>query len=225
MNFDIILILLGFIVILIFSAIFTLLRSMNSPFIKRFEMVVGGKMEPLANKINSYFLKFKMSDRDFELYEIQHEVGQKKNKVYNKYVFLKASTTSDLLINFKDVVKNQNVGNLLFEFLDDTRNDNRSPGTSPCADVYFEDLKVYCNNVDKVKMFLKDEKIYYLLSDSRRSSGGSTRIPPFFFEKNAIVLDYRLSERYLKELINNPRTIKKHVTTLCHLASAIESFK
>ena len=88
---DIISILLGLAVVLIFMAIFSLLRTMRSPFIKRFESIVRGRIEPLSFPVGSYYIRFSQYGKSFELYEIKSPNKDKATTAYNHFIFLKVA--------------------------------------------------------------------------------------------------------------------------------------
>ena len=59
MGLDWLSVVLGIIVVLIFMAIFTLLRTMTSPFIQRFENFLGQPMTKLSSPSNAHGIQFR----------------------------------------------------------------------------------------------------------------------------------------------------------------------
>ena len=110
---DIVSILLFSLIFLIFLAIFALLKTMSSPFIKRFEMILKSQIQPLPQAPHSHVLKFLVDQRQGELLEIQHEVTDFKSTVYNHYIFLKLKTKSSLTVRLTDIMRRSNQRNFL----------------------------------------------------------------------------------------------------------------
>ena len=62
---------LGVVTILVFLAIFTLLRTMNSPYIARFRAIVRSKMVSVEGVVDAHRITFELNGRVFELVEVK----------------------------------------------------------------------------------------------------------------------------------------------------------
>src|ERR1041385_5650241 len=89
---------LAVLIVLIFAAIFTLLRTMSSPYIKRFDVLVKGSLEEIEGVDECYRLPFSFEGRSFEILELKHETKQDFRKVYNSFMLMRAKTKSNFTL-------------------------------------------------------------------------------------------------------------------------------
>ena len=109
MPFDILSVILGVTIVFIFMAIFTLLRTMNSPFIYRFVPILKEKMEKLAQVANGWCIRFKLDSREFELLEVKFDMEQGRKKIYNDFIFLRTKSKKPLSLRFYDVFNEKKI--------------------------------------------------------------------------------------------------------------------
>ncbi|GEM_PF-3068107 len=215
-------VLLGILTILIFMAIFTLLRTMHSAFIKRFEPLLKAKHRPLLQLKQSYYIPFHYKGKNFTLYEINYPTELKGKTVYNNYLFLQTETKSDLFLGITSKETRQKVKNILAETLQsaiDPVNEQREEVIIPG---FLTGLTIQTNHPQKARRFLQVKEVQNILNNLKVPYSHADYIIPVFIDPGSITLDYRLTAPCLNELINNPRTIKKHVKTLYYLAEELE---
>lgn len=212
---------LGIIIVLIFMAIFTLLRTMGSPYIKRFESIVKGKLEPVNGAPETCRIVFQSGGREFELLEIKHEVQEGLNKVYNSCVLLKARTKTDFTLHIDDVLNKIHVASLLEKALGQPLDYNCSPMTAQEVKDEFKAFKICSNNVEKAKEFLDRPEVVSTLSSMKAQFSVYGFLMPFVINRGELMIDYSISDRLLGELVFDPRNILKHVQLLNQLAAYI----
>ncbi len=222
MHFDIILFLLGGIVVCMFLAMFALLKTMYSPFIQRFEMVLGGKMKELDKCKDSYYIEVERNGRRVCLYQISVEVIRKGKKVHDNFMYLKVCTNSNLSIRFHDLAGKSHSNTFMEDVIGISRGVEYKHITFSETDELLKAFQVHTNNEEKAKAFLSKESVRDILFIFKKIKGVYMMVMPIIIEKGNIVLDYRLSEKFLRELVNNPRSLKKHISLLFRLSDILE---
>ena len=215
-------VLLGILTILIFMAIFTLLRTMSSAFIKRFELLLKAKHKPFLQLKQSYYMPFQHKGKNFTLYEINYPKELKGKTVYNNYLFLQIATRSDLFLEITSKETREKVRNILAETLRSTTDPVNEHLEAVIIPGFLTGLTIRTNHPQEAKRFLQVKEVQTILNDLKVPYSHADYIIPLFIEPGSITLDYRLTAPCLNELINNPRTIKKHVKTLYYLAEELE---
>jgi hypothetical protein len=208
---------------LIFAAIFTLLRTMSSPYIKRFEMVTKGVMEEIAGADESYRIKFAYENRPCEILELKHTTKEGFKKVYNSFVLMKAKAETSFTLRIDDVLSKVNVAGVLEDVLRE-RPDNSAYeiNVRPLGD-FFKDFRVFTNDQAKAEKFLTDPEVLSVLALFKAQFSAYGFLMSLVINKGVLILDYSLSERLLNELVFNPRNILEHARLLNTLAGHIEA--
>ncbi len=222
MSMDWLSICLGIVIVLIFMAIFTLLRTMSSPYIKRFDAIVKGKLEQIKGVPEAFRVEFELDGRQFELVELKHEVQEERNKVYNSCVLLKAKTKTDFTLHIDDVLNKVSVAGFLESVLFQPLDYNCFPMSSQEVKDDFKDFKICANNVEKAKEFLNRPEALSILSSMKAQFSVYGFLMPFVINRGELIIDYSLSNRLLDELVFDPRNILKHARLLGQLAAYIE---
>ncbi len=222
MHFDIILFLLGGIVVCMFLAMFALLKTMYSPFIQRFEMVLGGKMRELDKLKDSYYIEVERNARQVCLYQISIETIRKGKKVHDNFIYLKVCANSNLSIRFHDLAGKSHSNPFMEDAIGISQGVEYKHITFSETDELLKAFQVHTNDEEKAKAFLSKKKVRDILFIFRNIKGAYMMVMPIVMEKGNIVLDYRLSEKFLRELVNNPRSLKKHISLLLNLAEELE---
>ncbi len=225
MGLDWISIALGVIVVLIFMAIFTLLRTMTSPFIKRFETYVGQPMTKLQTPSNAHGIAFSFKGRNCRLMEVVYQKQAGDQTTSKNYIFLEVETKSDLMIRFRNIMQNLNVDRMFQMLLDVNHELKGSEVFVGDLSDFFKEIKVNTSNPLKAKVFLSSPQVLNILHEIKSKSGayGLFEVVPLMIEPGRLILDYRLSETLTNQLVYDPRHIKKHVMLLDQLAAVLES--
>jgi hypothetical protein len=223
MQFDLLSILLGILCILIFMAIFALLRTMSSPYIKRFELMLRSKFIPMSYSEGSGSIKFAVHNRFYELFEIKIKNKPGEKTAYNHLIFLQAKTSSRLSLKFLDIVSEKPGKKFFYDIIgivDDPH--YLSAPTSP-TDQLFKDFYLTTNDVSQAKQFMQNEKSRSVVQLCKSKTGPYRNAICLVIEPGTITLDYRFTETLLQELINNPRNIRRHISMLSILSQQLEA--
>lgn len=226
MGLDWIAVLLGIIVVLIFMAIFTLLRTMNSPFIKRFESILGQPMKKAESPAHAYSIQFLCNGRQYRLLEVNYEHQKSLRETIKKnYLFLEVQIKSNLMIRFRHIMQNQNADKMFQMLLDFDHEARGSEIFAGDLSDFFKDIKVNTSDPLKARIFLSRPEVLKILADCRSKAGayGLFEVIPLTVESGRTMIDYRLSEKLTNQLIYDPRFIKKHIQLLDELAKQLES--
>jgi hypothetical protein len=224
MSLDWISVFLGIIVVLIFMAIFTLLRTMSSPFIQRFVGVLGHPLRPISEKDRSFFIPFSYEGRSCKLLEICHEQKKGGQRIQKNYIFLEAEYKGSYVLRLRSLLQNQGTDQLCLELLNVDWSIRCSEITIDDVDQMFKEIKVNTNNAVKARELLSRPNILKILNEIKLKSGsyGLFEVIPLLIEPGRIILDYRLSEPLIQQLMYDPRTIKKHISLLNDIAQELE---
>jgi hypothetical protein len=214
---------LGILIVLIFAAIFTLLRTMSSPYIKRFEFLVQKQLEEIEGLDESYRLKFDFEGRAFEVLELKHETKEDFKKVYNSFVLLKAKTKTAFTLRIDDVLSKINVAGILEDALREKLDNSASPVDGKDFGEIFKDFRISTNDRDKAEKLLSDPEIRAVLAAFKTQFSAYGFLMPILISKGEIVIDYSLSERLLGELVFNPRNLLEHARLLNIIARGVEA--
>jgi hypothetical protein len=214
-------VLLGFLVVLIYLAIFSLLRTMYSPFVKRFEIILKTNIEPLPGYDKAFHMKFSFEGKDFEL----RQYNIKFNKAYNEREYkdimaLSVKTEDPLFIRFRYFYEDQRVKIFYKDFL-------KEPQEESLYELSWRDLR---NGIEKFYLHTNDcERTIALMDNDEINSIISCyagKEPPcaipFAFDEGKITLFYNLSPVLWQEIVGNPRTIKKHIRYLSIMAEDLK---
>ncbi len=117
--------------IVLFMAIFTLLRTMTSPFIKKFEVMLKAKLERMTHPPDFYRLFFKEQGRDFELYEKRHLFIRNHKQVQQTIIYLKVPTHQGILLRFQNWIGQTEIDHFLGDFRGDSQNPNSESKNNP----------------------------------------------------------------------------------------------
>jgi len=214
---------LAILIILIFAAIFTLLRTMSSPYIKRFEMIVQSKLTEIELLDECYRLKFNFENRAFELLELKNETKENHKTVYNSFVLLKANTNSTFTLRIDDMLNKVNVAGVLEEVLRERLDNSPSEMNTRGLGDLFKDFRISTNDHVKAEKLLNDPDIRAILSGFKSQFSAYGFLMPILISKGVIIIDYSLSEKLLGELVFNPRNLLEHGRLLDKLARQIEA--
>ena len=225
MSWDWVSMFLAIIIVLIFMAIFTLLRTMGSPYIKRFDAIVKGRLEQVKGVSDACRIEFQFNGRAFEILEIKHEVREGLNKVYNSCVLLKAKTNTDFTLHIDDVLNKVHVAAILENALAQPLDYNCFPMASQEVGDEFKAFKICSNNVEKAKQFLDHPEVLPILSSMKAQFSVYGYLMPFVINRGELMIDYSVSDRLLAELVFDPRNVLKHAGLLDQLSGHIESLK
>ncbi len=221
---DLVSVFLGIITVFIFMVVFTLLRAMTSPFIKRFEKIFGGTIKKLSFKEDSYYLPIKQDGRTYELFEVKQKAGIGEKTAYNNFIFLKVHTRSELRIKISNSTVGKNIINILGQMLETSRPTFELGLQRVHIDGLLTGLEISTNNVEQARRFLSVGCVRSILTDFK-TPYGKEFIMPLFIEPGNIVLDYRLTAQHLNGIINNPRVLKKHIKNLQELVNELEKLE
>ena len=225
MGLDWISVALGIIVVFIFMAILTLLRTMNSPFIKRFEPVLGQPMNKLQSPANAYGIQFQFNGRNYQLMEVSYQKQSLQKTVNKNYIFLQMQVKNDLMIRFRNLMQNQNLDKMFQMMLDVNHEVKGSEIFAGDLSDFFKEIKVNTSNPLQAKVFLSKPEVLNILTQMKSKSGayGLFEVIPLMIDPGRVILDYRLSEKLTNQLVHDPRYIKQHVTFFDQLAAQLES--
>ena len=221
MNLDIVSVLLGVIIVLLFMSIFSLLRTMSSPFIKRFESIIKARLTPLDNLPGCFHAVFQYNQQEFELVEVKHRPSEGANRVYNNYVYLRIKTNGKFSLRFRDAH-----GQVFVEYILDQLHDRLAAHAfgelrTEHLHFFYKDFYLMTDNPAEAEKFLNKNEVRLTLSDFKTQISFYGYLIPFVIEPGFITLDYSLTAYYLNELINDPRNIKKHADALIKLAAEL----
>lgn len=222
MGLDWISVFLGIVTVLVFLAIFTLLRTMNSPYIARFAAIVRSKMVKIEGVDDGNRISFMHNDRAFELIEVKYESKEERNKVYNSYIYMGVKTKTDFTMHLDDVLNKISVGGILEKTLGTTLDYNCYPLDAKEFPEVYRDFKVLANNVEKVKKFLNNPEVIEILQSIKAQFSAYGFLMPLVINRGDIIIDYSLSKRLLDELVYNPRNLLEHAQMLNRLATCLE---
>ena len=219
---DLLSIALGVIVVLIFMAMFTLLRTMNSPFIVRFESILHGKIEKLQQYANCYCIKFIVDGREFELLEVKHKTNQGQGTVYNDFIFLRTRSQKIFSLRFCDVFNEKKIKFVLDEVFESGTGKEFFQIPPLNFDEFFKEFKILTDNSDVGREFLRNQEAVAVLKNFKMSLGVYGVVLPVRIQDGIITMDYSLLDRHLNELVTNPRSIKNHIALLGKLAEEVD---
>ena len=224
MGLDWISVALGIIVVLIFMAILTLLRTISSPFIKRFEPFLGQPIKKLQSPSNAYGIPFQFNGRNYQIMEVTYQKQSADQAVTKNYIFLQMQVKSDLMVRFRNIMQNQSVDKMFQMILDVNHELRGSEVFVGDLSDFFKEIKVNTSNPLKAKVFLSKPEILNILTEIKSKSGayGLFEVIPLMIEPGRIILDYRLSETLINQLVHDPRLVKNHVMFLDQLAAQLE---
>jgi hypothetical protein len=224
MSLDWISVLLGIIVVLIFMAIFTLLRTMSSPFIQRFTGILGHALTPVSGRARSFYLPFEYEGRSCKLLEICHEQKKGGQTIQKNYIFLEAEYKGPYVLRLRSLLQNQGTDQLCLELLNVDWSIRCSEITIDDADQMFKEIKVNTNNALKARELLSRPIVLNILNEIKLKSGsyGLFEVIPLLIEPGRVILDYRLSEPLIQQLMYDPRAVKKHINLLNDIAKELE---
>jgi hypothetical protein len=213
---------LGVVTILVFLAIFTLLRTMNSPYIARFRTIVRSQMVAIDGVDDAHRIIFNHHGRAFELMEAKYEVQEDRNKVYNSYILLGAKSKTDFTLHLDDVLNKITVAGILEKALGVTLDYKCYPMDAKGFPDLYRDFKIWSNNMDKAKIFLKDPEVIAILTTLMAQFSVYGFLMPMVINRGDLIIDYSLSKKLLDELVFDPRKILEHIRLLDKLAVHIE---
>ena len=218
---------LGIIVVCIFLAIFTLLRTMNSPFIKRFENILRTPLQDLEHPEGSKKMTFKYDGKIFDILEIKYEKFQEDRTVYNKYVFLRVSVENFFNLRFRNITQSKVGDKKLSSIIGAAIAAPLTKLEAVEIPEFYKDMEVWTDDKLRAQRTLSDDQVVQCLSKLKVQSGayGLFNIIPLIFTKQCIILDYRQSEKFVNQLIHNPRLIKNHILYLNELANATQKIQ
>jgi hypothetical protein len=214
---------LGFLIVMIFAAIFTLLRTMSSPYLKRFESIVKSTLEDVDGKDECYRINFTFEGRPYELLELKYETKENFKKVYNSFVLMKAKANSDFTLRMDDILSRVNVAGVLEEVLNERLDNSASEIDARNLGEFFKDFRVSTNDPSKAQKFLSHPEVLAILALFKAQFSAYGFLMSFVINKGVLVIDYSLSERLLNELVFNPRNILEHARLMHTLANHIEA--
>lgn len=213
---------LAFVTILVFLAIFTLLRTMSSPYIARFAVLLRSKMVPISGVEDAYRISFVQNNRDFELIEVKYETREARNKVYDSYIFLGLKTKTDFTLHLDDLLNKISVAGILEKTLGTSLDYNCYPLDSKEFPELYRDFRIMANNLPKVKGFLNNPEVIEILKTLKTQFSAYGFLMPIVINRGDIIVDYGLSRKLLDELVYNPRNIFEHTQLLHRLAACLE---
>ncbi len=213
---------LGILVILIFGAIFTLLRTMSSPYIKRFEILVKGSLEEIEKAEESYRIKFNFEGRSFELLELKSQTKENFKKVYNSFVLMRAKTNTSFTLRIEDMLSKVSVGAVLEAVLDEKWDNSAREMDVRSLGEFFKDFRISTNDRAKTEKFLSTPEVLAILAHFKAQFSVYGFLMPLVISKGVLTIDYSLSERLVNELVYNPRNILEHARFLNQLAERLE---
>jgi len=224
MELDWVSVFLGVVTVLIFMQIFTLLRAMTAPFVKRFEKIFGGTLKKVKFREDSYCLTIKEGERTYELYEIKEATKDGEKTVYNNYIFLKLDIRSSLCLKISNSSMKKKVTNILGQMLGTSKASFDLGLQKVHVDGMLTGLEISSNNTEQAREFLNNARVGVILKNLK-ALYGTEFVMPLFIEPGSLVLDYRLTSEHLNEIINHPKALKKYINNLDVLATALESLE
>ena len=222
MGIDWISVCLGVVTVLVFLAIFTLLRTMSSPYIARFNSIVHSNMVAVEGVKDAHRITFELNGRTFELMEVKYEVQEERNKVYNSYILLSAKSKTDFTLHLDDVLNKISVAGVLEKALGVTLDYKCYPMDVREFPEVYKDFKVLANNIEKAKVFLNDPGVMATLTSLKTQFSAYGYLMPMVINSGDLIIDYSLSKHLLDELIFDPRKILEHARLLDKLAAHVE---
>jgi hypothetical protein len=213
---------LGVVTVLVFLAIFTLLRTMNSPYIARFRGIVRSTMEKIEDVDDGHRISFEYNGRKFELIEVKYEVQEERNKVYNSYILLGVKTKTDFTLHLDDVLNKITVAGIMEKALGVTLDYKCYPLDSKQYPELYKDFKILANHAEKARAFLTDPANMEQLKTLKAQFSAYGFLMPMVINRGDIIIDYSLSKRLLDELVFDPRNILNHARLLDRLAASVE---
>jgi hypothetical protein len=214
---------LGILIILIFGAIFTLLRTMSSPYIKRFEIFVKGVLEDIEEADESYRIKFTFEGRPFEILELKHQTKEQYKKVYNSFILMKAKTNTAFTLRIDDVLSKVNVAATLEDVLNERMDNSIGDIDVRGLGDFFKDFRVSTNDPAKAEKFLTNPEVRAILAIFKTQFSAYGFLMPLIINKGVLIIDYSLCERLINELVFNPRNILEHARLMHTLSNQMES--
>ena len=222
---DWLLIILAVIIVLIFVAIFTLLKTMSSPYIMRFEKVLQGKFEKLDQLPGCYQITFNHEGRTAELLEVQYKAAQNQKTVYNNFLFLRIKTSSFLSLRLVDMFTETKIRFILDDVFKLSQDKSSLILPNVHLDDVFKEFKILTNNTMLAKNFLTDPDVVETLRLFKGRLGTAGFVMPLMVSQGVITLDYSISESCLSELAGNTHYLNKHIELLSQLAVRLEALK
>lgn len=213
---------LGVVTVLVFLAIFTLLRTMSSPYIARFRTIVRSAMVPIEGIDDAHRINFELNGRKFELLEVKYEVREERNKVYNSYILLGAKSKTDFTLHLDDVLNKISVAGVMEKVMGVALDYQCYPLDSKDFPEIYRDFKILTNNVDKAKSFLNDADVMGKLKVLKAQFSAYGFLMPLVINRGDLIIDYSLSKHLLDELVFDPRKLLEHARLLDRLATHIE---
>jgi hypothetical protein len=199
------------------------LRTMSSPYIKRFEFLVKSSLEDIPQTDESYRIKFTFEDRPYELLELKHTTKEEFKKVYNSFVLMRARADSQFSLRIEDVLNKVNVAGVLEDVLRERRDNSCSEINVRGLGELLKDFRVFTNDHAKAEKFLTDPEVISVLTQFKAQFSAYSFLMPFVIDKGVLTIDYSLSERLLNDLVYNSRNILEHARLLNVLAKHIET--
>ena len=213
---------LGVVTVLVFMAIFSLLRTMNSPYIARFRTIVRSKMVPIEGVDDAQRITFDCNGRAFELVEAKYEIQEDRNKIYNSYILMGAKSKTDFTLHLDDVLNKITVAGILEKALGVTLDYKCYPMDSKEFPELYRDFKILANNMDKARIFLNDPQVIAILTTLKAQFSVYGFLMPMVINRGDLIIDYSLSKKLLDELVFDSRKILEHARLLDQLAVHIE---
>ena len=225
MGLDWVSVALGIIVVLIFMAIFTMLRTMTEPFIKRFEPSLGQSLIKLSSPDNACGIQFQYNGRNYQLIEVNYSKKGKDKSDGKNYIFLQVEAKNNGMIRFRNIMQNQSLDKKIQFMLNINHEIKGSEVYAADLSECFKEIKVNASDVLKAKVFLSQPDVLNILTELKSKSGtyGLFEVIPLMIEPGRIILDYRLSETLINQLVRDPRFMKKHIVFLDQLAARLET--
>lgn len=213
---------LGIVTILVFLAIFTLLRTMSSPYIARFKSIVYAKMVPISGVPDAHRITFNYKERSFELMEVKYEVQEERNKVYNSFILMGAKSKTDYTLHLDDILNKITVAGVIEKALGISLDYKCYPMEAREFPEVYKDFKIMSNSIDKTKIFLNNPDVISILTALKAQFSAYGFVMPLVINRGDLIIDYSLAKNLLDELVFDPRNILEHASLLDRLASHIE---
>ena len=222
---DWLLVVLAIIIVLIFIAIFTLLKTMHSPYIMRFEAILQGKFEKLDQVPGCYQITFNHDGHKGELLEVQYQAAQNQKTVYNNFLFLRIETSSKLSLRLVDVFTESKIRFILDDVFKFSQDKTSFILPNMHLDEVFKEFRIMTNDTMLAKNFLMDSDVIETFKLFKARLGTVGFVMPLMVSRGVVTLDYSISEACLNELTSNSRYLNKHIELLSQLASRLSSIK
>ena len=213
---------LGTVTVLVFLAIYTLLRTMSSPYIARFRTIVHSSMVDIDGVPDGYRITFEQNGRTFELIEVKYASQEERNKIYNSYILLGVKTKTDFTLHLDDVLNKITVAGIMEKTLGVTLDYKCYPLDSKQYPEFYKDFKILANHAEKAQTFLTDPEVMEQLQSLKAQFSAYGFLMPMVINRGDIIIDYSLSKQLLDELVFDPRNILNHVRLLERLATSLE---